>query len=97
MNIGFDEPQTVRSGCVSFAVRADDDAIGTATNALTPNHTFRLTVMDEWAIDEYLFQEHFDFKTVTVADVQAVICTLVANRYELWDTYGDPADFPHHP
>ena len=46
MNIGFDEPQTVQSSCVSFAVRVDDDAIGTATNALTPNRTFRLTVME---------------------------------------------------
>ena len=53
--------------------------------------------MAEWAIDEYLLQEHFDFKPVTVADTQAAIRTLVATHYELWDTYGDPADFPHHP
>ena len=97
MNIGFSEPQTVRTGCVSFAVQVDDDVIGMATNTLTSNRTFRLTVMAEWAIDEYLLQEHFDFKAVTVADAQAAIRTLVATRYELWDMYGDPADFSHHP
>lgn len=56
-----------------------------------------MTVTDEWTIDEYLLQKHFDFKAVTVTDAQAAIRTLVANRYELWDTYGDPADFPYHP
>ena len=63
---------------------------------LTPNRTFRLTVTDEWANDEYLLQKHFDFKAVTVTDAQVAIRTLVANRYELWGTYGDPADFPYH-
>lgn len=37
MNISFGEPQTLRAGCVSFAVRVDDEVIGTATNALAPN------------------------------------------------------------
>lgn len=82
---------------MSFAVQVDNDVIGTASNALTPNRTFRLTVTDEWTIDEYLLQKHFDFKVVTVADTQAAIRTQAANRYELWDTYGDPGDFPHHP
>ena len=82
---------------MSFAVQIDDDVIETASNALAPNRTFRLTVTDKWTIDKYLLQRHFDFKAVTVADTQAAIRTLAANRYELWGTYGDPADFPHHP
>ena len=97
MNISFGEPQPARTGCVSFAVRGDDDAIGTTTNALTPNRTFRLVVTDEWAIDEYMLQVTFDFRAATVTDAQAAIRTRVANRYELWDSCGDPADLLHYP
>lgn len=97
MNIGFDELQAVRLGCVSLAVKADNEVVGTATNVLTPNRTFRLVVTNEWAIDEYTLQDGFDFNAVTVADVQAAIRTLVADRLELRDSYGNLADFPHHP
>lgn len=38
-----------------------------------------------------------DYFAATVADAQAAIRTLGANRCELWDSYGDPADFPHGP
>ena len=38
-----------------------------------------------------------NFEAATVADAQAAIRTLGANRCELWDSYGDPADFPHNP
>ena len=64
---------------------------------LTPNRTFRLVVTDEWAIDEYMLQVTFDFRAATVTDAQAAIRTRVANRYELWDSCGDPADLPHYP
>lgn len=44
-----------------------------------------------------MLQDEFDFKAATGADAQAAIRTLVANRYELWDSYCNPAAFPHNP
>ena len=88
MTVGFGASRTTRAGCVSFDVYGGDDVIGTAARA------FRLIVTDEWAIDEYMLQDKFDFRVATVVDAQAAIRTLITNRYELWDSYGDPADFP---
>ena len=61
MNIGFGEPHAYTGGVV-FDVCVDEDVIGTATNAGTPRRTIRLDVTDEWAIDEYLLGDIFDFK-----------------------------------
>ena len=81
---------------MSFAVQVDADVIGTASNALAPNRTFRLTVTDEWTLDEYLLQKHFDFKVVWRTR-RPPSARWPQTATELWDTYGDPADFPHHP
>ncbi len=96
MTIGLGEPHAYAGG-VASDVCVDEDVIGTAANAGTPGRTFRLDVTDEWAIDEYMLQDRFDFNAVTVADAQAAIRTLVANRHELWDSYGNPADSRRNP
>jgi len=47
MNISFGEPHKARAGSVAFEVYVDDDWIGRATNALTPNCPFRLDITEE--------------------------------------------------
>ena len=80
VNIVFGEPHAY-AGTVAFDVCVDEDVIGMTTNAGTPGCRFRLHVTDDWAIDEYMLDDTFDFEAATVADA-------------LWDSYCDPADFP---
>ena len=55
-------------------------------SGVTPNTLYRYLTPDG---------ERRSGATALLHDPRAL--ALVANRYELWDSYGDPTDFPHNP